>query len=103
MSVVGASNVVEDVSAMAVIEYSRCLRMGKLANALKVTSTIHRINKSESLEDIMASPAVAPIVVDLKKTEECTFVTIHFHMGIGTMRQVKNLKAETTADPSQLR
>jgi hypothetical protein len=50
----------------------------------------------------MASPAVAP-AMDLSKTMECTFVTTHFHMGIGRMRQVKNLEVVTGADKSQLR
>ena len=50
----------------------------------------------------MASPAVAP-KMDLTKTEECTFVTTHFHMGIGRMRQVNNLAVETNADKTQLR
>lgn len=50
----------------------------------------------------MASTAAVP-EIDTKKTEECTFVTTHFGMGIGRMKQVKNLKVETNADPSQLR
>lgn len=52
----------------------------------------------------MASPAVAPIAaVSLKKTEDCVFITTHFTMGIGRMRQIKNLEVITTADKSQLR
>lgn len=46
--------------------------------------------------------AVAP-AVDLSKTADCVFVTTHFHMGIGRMRQIRDLKVETTADKSQLR
>jgi hypothetical protein len=51
----------------------------------------------------MATPAIAPNATDLTKTMECTFVTTHFHMGIGRMRQIKNLEVTTTADKSQLR
>jgi hypothetical protein len=51
----------------------------------------------------MATPAVAPIKTDLSKTMECTFVTTHFHMGIGRMRQIKTLEVTTTADKTQLR
>jgi hypothetical protein len=50
----------------------------------------------------MASPAVAP-ALNLAKTMECTFVTTHFHMGIGRMRQIKNVEIVTTADKSLLR
>jgi hypothetical protein len=52
----------------------------------------------------MASPAVAPIAaVSLKKTEECVFITTHTTMGIGRMRQIRNLEVVTTADKSLLR
>ena len=52
----------------------------------------------------MASPAVAPVAaVNLKKTEQCVFITTHFTMGIGRMRQIKNLEVVTTADKSLLR
>lgn len=40
---------------------------------------------------------------DLKNTEDCVFIITHFHMGIGKMRQIKNLKVETDADKSKLR
>lgn len=41
--------------------------------------------------------------VSLAKTEECFYITTHFSMGIGRMRQIRDLKVETTADKSQLR
>jgi len=47
----------------------------------------------------MASPAVAPTVapvIDLA-------ITINFRMGIGRMRQIKNLKVETDTKASELR
>jgi hypothetical protein len=37
------------------------------------------------------------------KTEDCVFVTTHFHMGIGRMRQIRNLEVVTDADKNQLR
>lgn len=46
--------------------------------------------------------AIAP-AVDLSRTADCVFVSTHFHMGIGRMRQIRDLKVETTADKSQLR
>lgn len=52
----------------------------------------------------MVSPAVAPITaINLKKTEDCVFITTHFTMGIGRLRQVRNLEVVTTADKSLLR
>jgi len=52
----------------------------------------------------MASPAVAPVAnVDLSKTESCVSITINFRMGIGRMRQIKNLKVETATQASELR
>jgi len=51
-------------------------------------------------DHIMATPAVAPAA---DKTLECTFITTHFSMGIGRMRQVRNLEVTTTADKTQLR
>jgi hypothetical protein len=51
-------------------------------------------------ENIMASPAVA---LNTDKTLDCTFITTHFSMGIGRMRQVRNLEVTTTADKTQLR
>jgi hypothetical protein len=48
----------------------------------------------------MASPAVA---LNTDKTLDCTFITTHFSMGIGRMRQVRNLVVTTTADKTQLR
>lgn len=51
----------------------------------------------------MSTPAVAPVKVSIEKTKDCTFVTTHFSYGIGRLKQVKNLKVETTADPNQLR
>lgn len=53
--------------------------------------------------NIMASPAVAPIAIDLSKTEKCVSITINFRMGIGRMRQIKNLKVETDTKASELR
>ena len=55
-----------------------------------------------------AAPAMAPLPnslqeTQLKKTENCVFVITHFHMGIGKMRQIPNLKVETDADKSVLR
>jgi len=50
-------------------------------------------------KNIMASPAVAPTVapvIDLA-------ITINFRMGIGRMRQIKNLKVETDTKASELR
>jgi hypothetical protein len=57
-------------------------------------------------KNIMASPAVAPTVapvIDLSKTESCVSITINFRMGIGRMRQIKNLKVETDTKASELR
>jgi hypothetical protein len=51
----------------------------------------------------MATPAVAPTKTDLTKTMDCTFVTTHFRMGIGRMRQIKQIEVTTTADKTQLR
>lgn len=48
-----------------------------------------------------AQAAVAKI--DISKTLDCVFITTHFHMGIGRMRQIRDLKVETTADKSLLR
>lgn len=50
----------------------------------------------------MASPAVAPIM-DLTKTESCVSITVNFRMGIGRMRQIKNLEVVTTTQASELR
>jgi len=50
----------------------------------------------------MATPAVAPIV-DLSKTESCVSITLNFRMGIGCMRQVKDLVVVTTTKASELR
>jgi hypothetical protein len=41
--------------------------------------------------------------IDLQKTTDCVFITTHFSMGIGRMRQIRNLEVTTTADKSQLR
>jgi len=49
----------------------------------------------------MAAPTLAHI--DLSKTENCTFITTHFHMGMGRMKQIKNLEVITNADRSQLK
>jgi len=51
----------------------------------------------------MSTPAIAPTSVNIEKTKDCVFVTTHFSMGIGRMKQVRNLKVETNADPNQLR
>ena len=51
----------------------------------------------------MATPAVAPMKIDLTKTESCVSVTVNFRMGIGKMRQIKNLKVETDTQASELR
>jgi len=48
----------------------------------------------------MATPAVT---LDLGKTTDCVFVTTHFHMGIGRMRQIRDLDVTTTAKASELR
>jgi hypothetical protein len=48
----------------------------------------------------MATPSIA---LDLSKTKDCVFITTHFSMGIGRMRQIRNLNVETTADKSLLR
>ena len=48
----------------------------------------------------MATPSIAP---DLGKTKDCIFITTHFSMGIGRMRQIRHIEVETTADKSQLR
>jgi hypothetical protein len=48
----------------------------------------------------MAAPAA---VLNLHRTMDCTFITTHFSMGIGRMRQIKQLEVTTTADKSQLR
>jgi len=50
----------------------------------------------------MATSA-SSVSVDLSKTVNCVFIETHFHMGIGRMRQIRDLKVETTADVSQLR
>lgn len=41
--------------------------------------------------------------VDLTRTADCVFVTTHFSMGLGRMRQIRNLEVTTTADKTQLR
>ena len=53
-------------------------------------------------ENNMASPVIAPeskpfvnptsntLNIDLSKTENCIFVTTHFSMGIGRMRQIRS-------------
>lgn len=51
----------------------------------------------------MSTAAGVAAQIDLSKTADCTFVTVHFTMGIGKMRQVKGLKVETTADVANLR
>jgi hypothetical protein len=58
----------------------------------------------------MAEPAVAvstlttnPDAVNLSKTENCIFITTHFTMGIGRMKQITDLTVITDADKSQLR
>jgi len=48
----------------------------------------------------MATPAVT---LDLGKTTDCIFITTHFSMGIGRMRQIRNLEVTTTAKESELR
>jgi hypothetical protein len=57
------------------------------------------------MEKNMTTPATSPAVekVDLSKTTDCVFITTHFSMGIGRMRQIRNLEVTTTADKSQLR
>ena len=49
------------------------------------------------------STAAAVPAVDLGRTKDCVFITTHFHMGIGRMRQIRDIAVETTADKSQLR
>jgi len=49
------------------------------------------------------SAAAAIAAIDISKTEDCVFITTHFAMGIGRMRQIRDLKVETTADKSLLR
>lgn len=58
----------------------------------------------------MSAPAPAlstltsdPTKLDLTKTENCIFITTHFTMGIGRMKQIKDLTVVTDADKSQLR
>lgn len=41
--------------------------------------------------------------LNLDRTYDCVFITMHFHMGIGRMKQIKNVKVETDADTSKLR
>jgi hypothetical protein len=41
--------------------------------------------------------------IDLSKTQECVFVVTNFHMGIGKMKQIRNLDVVTDADKSKLR
>lgn len=48
----------------------------------------------------MATPAIA---IDLGKTTDCVFITTHFRMGIGRMRQIRDLDVTTTAKASELR
>lgn len=50
----------------------------------------------------MSTTGVAP-AIDLSKTANCIFITTHFHMGIGRLRQVRDLDIQTTADKTQLR
>lgn len=40
---------------------------------------------------------------DLSRTKECVFITTHFYMGIGKMKQIRHLEVVTDADKSQLR
>ena len=62
-------------------------------------------------KNIMASapaPALSTLTtdvtkLDLSKTENCIFITTHFTMGIGRMKQITNLNVVTDADKSQLR
>jgi len=49
----------------------------------------------------MSTAAVASKQID--RTKDCVFVTTHFRMGIGRMRQIRDITVETTADKSQLR
>ena len=51
----------------------------------------------------MAAPAVAPTGIDLSKTESCVSITMNFRMGLGRMRQVRNLEVITTTKASELR
>jgi hypothetical protein len=57
----------------------------------------------------MSAPATALSIstdaqkLDLTKTENCVFITTHFTMGIGRMKQIKDLNVVTDADKSQLR
>lgn len=51
----------------------------------------------------MASSALAPVKIDLTKTENCVSITINFRMGIGRMRQIKTLKVDTNTQASELR
>lgn len=46
------------------------------------------------------SPAVT---LDLGKTTDCVFITTHFHMGIGRMRQIRDIEVTSTAKASELR
>lgn len=39
----------------------------------------------------------------LQRTANCVFVTTHFYMGIGKMKQARNLEVVTSADKSRLR
>lgn len=45
----------------------------------------------------MASPTLVSIL-DLSKTESCVSISLHFSMGIGRLRQIKNVKVVETAD-----
>jgi hypothetical protein len=41
--------------------------------------------------------------IDLTKTENCVSITLNFRMGLGRMRQVRNLKVTTDTKASELR
>lgn len=41
--------------------------------------------------------------IDLSKTQECVFVVTNFHMGMGKMKQIRNLDVITDADKTKLR
>jgi hypothetical protein len=41
--------------------------------------------------------------MNLDRTHDCIFITTHFRMGLGKMKQIKNVKIETDADEKKLR
>ena len=49
----------------------------------------------------MATPSKSYDAIN--QTENCKTISYHFSMGIGRMRQIRDLKVETTANASELR